>query len=389
MNSFYNDDLAQRIFILWIMAILVVYGNNAVLVDTDLGALRATVGAYILARSSSNMAHLIYSFASYHHRAQQRLWFCLSSLTLFIYVPLFLESLSWKTKIIIASTAVITEECLWIFCYSPVAKRLIGAKYTTAVDIPHEVDRYAAFFIIVLGEFLYSVIVGNPAAVGFSLGLMRAIWTLIIAFCLNWLYVHNDGSLQNEHPYRHNIYASFVWVTLHLPLVAALLAGGHVAAVSVKEGHMHGAELWLLCGGLGSGLLLLWPLALLHKCGDAPGVLIMPKVCIMCSFHLLFSDLFTASSPYPSSYHRRPHHLSTSDRIQRNHATHDHHDSHGCMCRVGKCDIFGSWSKVLGAMDEHGVSRKRWRRCTIAKMIDGKLLLWGLCQAHADIEDGA
>lgn len=279
MNSFYNDDLAQRIFILWIMAILVVYGNNAVLVDEDISALRATVGAYLLARISSNTAHLIYSFASYHHRAQQRLWFGVSFFGLLLYIPLFFERISWKAKIIIATTAIVVEEASWIFCYSPVAKKLIGARYTTAVDISHEVDRYAAFFIIVLGEFLYSVIVGNPAAVGFNLGLMRAIWTLIIAFCLNWLYVHNDGSLENEHPYRHNIYASFIWVTLHLPLVAALLAGGHVAAVSVKEDHMHGAELWLLCGGLGLGVLVLWPLALLHKCGDAPGVLILPKVC--------------------------------------------------------------------------------------------------------------
>lgn len=263
------------------MAVLVVYGNNATLVDKDIGALRATVGAYLVARFSSNMAHLIYSFASYHHRAQQRLWFVVSFFGLLLYVPLFYESVSWKAKIITAAVAVVVEECMWIFCYSPVAKRLIGATYTTAVDITHEVDRYAAFFIIVLGEFLYSVIVGNPAAVGFNTGLMRAIWTLIIAFCLNWLYVHNDGSLENEHPYRHNIYASFVWVTLHLPLVASLLAGGHVAAVSVREEHMHGRELWLLCGGLGAGVWLLWPLALLHKCGDAPDVLILPKVCLV------------------------------------------------------------------------------------------------------------
>lgn len=278
MNSFYNDDLAQRIFILWIMAVLVVYGNNAVLVDKDIGALRATVGAYLVGRLSSNTAHLIYSFASYHHRAQQRLWFVMSFFGLAIYIPLFFASVSLKAKVIIAAVAVVVEECTWIFCYSPVAKRLIGAKYTTAVDIPHEVDRYAAFYIIVLGEFLYSVIVGNPAAVGFNMGLMRAIWTLIIAFCLNWLYVHNDGSLKSDHPYRHNIYASFAWVTLHLPLVAALLAGGHVAAISVREDHIHGAELWLLCGGLGVGLLILWPLALLHKSDDAPGVLILGKV---------------------------------------------------------------------------------------------------------------
>ena len=345
------------------MAILVVYGNNAVLVDKDITALRATVGAYLLARFSANIAHLIYSFASYHHRAQQRLWFFMSSIGLMLYVPLFFESISWKSKIIIATTAVVTEECLWIFCYSPAAKRLIGAKYTTAVDIPHEVDRYAAFYIIVLGEFLYSVIVGNPAAVGFNLGLMRAIWTLIIAFCLNWLYVHNDGSLENEHPYRHNIYASFVWVTLHLPLVASLLAGGHVAAVSVREGDMEGKELWLLCGGLGGGVLVLWPLALLHRCLDEPGVLVQPKVGrVDSSFRFLTNPLVASPSDTPTNRWNCDHHASI-DRIRCHNYSYDHHDVNGCMCDMGKCHFFSMWCKILGTLDKYSVPRGRWVEC--------------------------
>jgi low temperature requirement protein LtrA len=278
MNSFYNDDLAQRVLILWIMAVLVVYGNNAVQVDEDIGAMRAAVGSYMVGRLSSNTAHLIYSFASYHHRAQQRLWFVLSFFALLLYIPLYVESLSFRSKIAVAAVAITVEECIWIFCYSPLAKRLMGAKYTTAVDVPHEVDRFAAFYIIVLGEFLYAIIVGHPTGVGFNAKLMRAIWTLIIAFCLNWLYVHNDGALEGQHPLRHSIYSAFTWVTLHLPLVAALLAGGHVAAASAKTEDLHGGELWLLCGGLGTGLICLYAIALLHRSDDDPGTLILPKV---------------------------------------------------------------------------------------------------------------
>lgn len=279
MNSFYNDDLAQRVLILWIMAVMVVYGNNAVLVDEDIGAMRATVGAYMVGRLSSNMAHLIYSFASYHHRAQQRLWFVMSFFALMLYIPLFVETLSFRSKIAVAAVAIIVEECVWIFCYSPVAKKLMKAKYTTAVDIPHEIDRFAAFYIIVLGEFLYSIIVGHPAAIGFNSGLIRAIWTLIVAFCLNWLYTHNDGSIQGEHALHHSIYSAFTWVTLHLPLIASLLAGGHVAAVSVKDTDMGKGELWLLCGGLGVGVICLYAIALLHGSIDRPGLLLLPKVC--------------------------------------------------------------------------------------------------------------
>lgn len=299
MNSFYNDDLAQRCFILWIMAVLIVYGNNAILVDSSIDALRATVGSYLTARFSSNLVHLIYSFASYHHRPQQRLWFALSSLALCIYIPLFSSSLPLTSKIAIAATAIVVEEVVWIYCYSPAAKRLVGARYTTAVDIPHEVDRFAAFYIIVLGEYLYQIVVGSPAAIGFNSGLMRAVWTLVIAFCLNWLYIHNDGALDCTHPLRISIYAAFPWVVLHLPLGASLLVAGHVAARSASTEELGDGELWLLCGGLGVGLWVLWVLGWLHRSHDPPGTLILPKVSLLSLLPFFRPFCFFSHPPSP------------------------------------------------------------------------------------------
>ncbi|KAJ5100553.1 hypothetical protein N7456_006605 [Penicillium angulare] len=235
MNSFYNDDLLQRVLILWIMALMVMYGNNAPLVDEDISAMRAAVGSYMVARVSLVAAHVFNSFASYQHRPQQRLWAGLSIVILCVYIPLYFESVSIRGKIAAAAIAVVLEEISWVFCYCPLAKKLLNVKYSTAVDIPHEVDRFAAFYIIALGEFLYLIIVGNHAAVGFNERLLRAIWTLIIAFCLNWLYVHADGSIDTAHPLRHNIYTAFAFALVHLPLIASLLAGGHVAAGSVEE----------------------------------------------------------------------------------------------------------------------------------------------------------
>ncbi|KAJ6150933.1 hypothetical protein N7470_007527 [Penicillium chermesinum] len=164
MNSFYNDDLIQRILILWLMALLVVYGNNAPLVSEDIGAMRSAVGSYMVARLSCTIAHFYYSFASYHHRPQQRLWVVLSLVSLAIFIPLYFESVSIRGKIATAAVAVVFEELSWIFCFSPAAKKMLRVKYSTAVDIPHEVDRYAAFYIIALGEFLYLIVVGSHAA---------------------------------------------------------------------------------------------------------------------------------------------------------------------------------------------------------------------------------
>jgi low temperature requirement protein LtrA len=261
------------------MALLVMYGNNARIVDEEIGAMRAAVGSYLVARLSGMIAHLVYSFSSYHHRKQQRLWVALSFFSLCLFIPLFMENISLRSKVAVAWVAIIAEESIWFFSYSPIAKKLLKAKYTTAVDVAHEVDRFAAFFIIVLGEFLYRIIVGSPAVIGFNLGLLRAIWTLIIAFCLNWMYVHSSGSLEQIHPLKHSVAHSYAWVFLHLPLVASLLAGGHAAAnTAVYHEEYHHEEMWLLCGGLGCGAIMLWLLASLGECGDAPGVLILRKV---------------------------------------------------------------------------------------------------------------
>lgn len=298
MNSFYNDDLLQRVLILWVMATLVVYGNNAPLVDEDIGAMRSAVGAYMTARITCNLAHLYYSFASYHHRAQQRLWVGLSTLCLCIYIPLYFESVSIRGKIAAAAVAIFVEECTWIFCYCPAAKKLLRATYTTAVDINHEVDRYAAFYIIALGEFLYLIIVGSHAAIGLNDRLLRAIWTLIIAFCLNWLYVHNDGSVENDHPLRHSIYTAFAFALIHLPLIASLLAGGHVAAASVAEQEFEEPQRWLLCAGLGIGMICLYIFALMHGSKDERGTLLLDKVCITTARVMFVDGLLTLNSSF-------------------------------------------------------------------------------------------
>ncbi|KAL5360096.1 bacterial low temperature requirement A protein-domain-containing protein [Aspergillus floccosus] len=277
MNSFYNDDLLQRGLILWLMAVLVMYGNNAPFVDEEIGAMRATVGCYMVTRISCGAAHLLYSFASYQHRAQQRLWVAFTLVAMCIYIPLYFDSVSLRGKIAVAAVGVVFEECAWIFCYSPAAKKMLKVRYATAVDIAHEVDRFAAFYIIVLGEYLYQIVVGSPAAIGFNLGLLHAVWTLVIAFCLNWMYVHSDGALNSTHPFRYSVYTAFGWVTMHLPLAASLLASGHVAAATTADNTLHHAERWLLCGSLGTGLFCLYALALLFEDKDAPGTLLLPK----------------------------------------------------------------------------------------------------------------
>jgi low temperature requirement protein LtrA len=276
MNSYYTDDLVQRLIILWIMALLVLYGNNATKVASELSAMRTTVGAYMAARFTVALVFLTCSLASYQHREQARLMAGFILVGLCLWIPLFFDSVSLRAKIAVAAVAIVYQEISWIITFGPWIKKRLHLTYSTAVDISHEIDRLAAFFIIILGEYLYSIIVDNPTGIGLTKGLLKAVWTLIIAFCLNWLYVNGDGSIHTVHPIRRSAVTAFTFFLLHMPMTAALLVGGHVAAVSAGHDELDRGERWLLGAGLGIGMACLWVLAMLFQSKDR-GLLITPK----------------------------------------------------------------------------------------------------------------
>ena len=158
--------------------------------------------------------------------------------------------------------------------------------YSTALDIDHENDRYTAFTIIVLGEYTYAILFGSPARGGLNTSLLRGVWTLVVAFCFNSMYVYQDGSMNPTHPARRSVYSAFLWLMLHLPMSAGLLIGGHVSALATGEELTEGQR-WLLGGGLAVGFPSLWLLAMLFKDGDPECKLLMPKASV-CSLTAAF-----------------------------------------------------------------------------------------------------
>ncbi|KJZ73492.1 hypothetical protein HIM_07048 [Hirsutella minnesotensis 3608] len=277
MNSYYTDDLIQRLVILWIMALLVLYANNATEAVDDISALRTTVGAYIAARFTAVVVLVITSIASYQHRAQSRLLASFMFVGLLLTIPLLLESVSIRGKAALVAVILVYQEFTWALSLSPWIKTRLKLRFSTAVDIAHEIDRMAAFFIIILGEFVYSVIVGNPAGTGLTSGYLKATFTLIIAFCINWLYVSGDGSLRGTHPIRRSVWTAFAFFILHIPLSAAFLIGGHICAVSVHADEFEHGQEWLLGGGLAVGMVSLWLYGMLHRSEDQ-GDLVLSRI---------------------------------------------------------------------------------------------------------------
>ena len=109
MNRYYNDDMLQRVLVLWIMALLIIYGNNAPLVDESLGALRTTVGVYIVSRFTMCVTYAVYSAADHLHRPQNRVFAALDLLGLFLWIPLFFDTVSIEAKIAVTVIAIVYE----------------------------------------------------------------------------------------------------------------------------------------------------------------------------------------------------------------------------------------------------------------------------------------
>lgn len=174
--------------------------------------------------------------------------------------------------------------------FGPWIAKWLHLEFTTAVDIDHENDRHTAFTILVLGEFTYAILVGSPAEGAITLKTLRAVETLVIAFCFNSMYDYCDGATECVHPIRRSVWSSFSWLLIHLPLSAGLMVGGHISAATVPAEELSAGQRWLWGGGLGVGTFCLYLIAVLYKDEDPPGFLIFPKVCVSTRVEIATAD---------------------------------------------------------------------------------------------------
>lgn len=293
MNLWFNDDLFQRIYILGNTAILVVYGNNAPFVDTDIVYMRLSVSVYLIVHANISLISLFYSLSSHRYRRQMRLWATLIAISSSFWFPLLSDKVPIHTKVALAVSGLVFEECSWASCTSPLSARLLGSDHEVAMYSIHEQEHYTSIYILGLAQFVFRLIVGSPLT-GINHRLPLAIWTLLIAFGLNWMYAHADGSLRPRHPLTYSFSAVMQWLLLRNPLLASLIAGGQVtvagsttlsegAKSSLGHNGSNGSDeftmehSWLSCGSLSLSVFMLYYFAQLAGSMETDGMLLFPK----------------------------------------------------------------------------------------------------------------
>jgi hypothetical protein len=115
-NAFFVDDAPQRLLILFVVAALVVYGNNAVHVEkTEHGARPTAVGSYLVAATLMMGLTLYYSFYVYQYRLQIRVHFVVWLVAVGIWIgAIFVEE---RTAVALAAVALALEYGAWLFLY--------------------------------------------------------------------------------------------------------------------------------------------------------------------------------------------------------------------------------------------------------------------------------
>ncbi|CAX45139.1 conserved hypothetical protein [Candida dubliniensis CD36] len=232
-NYYYNEDLSQKVYIFWILALLTLYINShyALLNSEDGAAL--TIVPYILCRLSLAASYFTYSFFIPEHRAQSRLYSAMVLVTSLCWIAVIF--VPTRVKIGLAFAFLFLEQVCFSIAYHPWTKKMMNLTTSTALNIEHEVERFSVFVTIAIGEFLYKVVAPGDLGIGFSAKFARGIFLLANAYILFWIYQYGSTSNKAIHPLRNSGWTAIMWIYSHVPLIAALVlaadAGGDLASL--------------------------------------------------------------------------------------------------------------------------------------------------------------
>ncbi|CCH45728.1 putative membrane protein [Wickerhamomyces ciferrii] len=274
MNYYFNDDLLQRGFVIWLLVLLITFDNNCEFIDLgddDENTLWICVGCYSMARLSLSAMLLFYSFFIHEHKIQMRLYgisLIITSLSWFWIFQIHNDSYKW----IFAGFMLVIEQVIFCFSVLPWTKRKLGLEYSTALNIEHEDERFSGFVIIGIGELLYNIVSGSPLQKGLNERLTKGLSILIMGYLIMGIYNHKDGCLRATHALRRSAITAILYIYLHAPLVASLLIIGDSGIELIQYHKVITEENFniLKCFqvGLGMVLILLTGLASLDKSRD-------------------------------------------------------------------------------------------------------------------------
>jgi low temperature requirement protein LtrA len=243
VTRFDTDDIVQRVLTLvqiFVVAVMAVNAKDALDSRSSAGFAAAyavmrllLVAQYVRARSIPESRRLTTGFAA----------------------GFGLASICWLVSAVVPAPA---RFWLWaIALVIDMGTPLVTAHLTVHVppDPAHLPERYGLFTIILLGESLVAVMKGMESQEGWSVSAaLSAFLGMAIAFLIWWWYFDGaEGAAERTIRTKRQARAFVVWSYAHLPLYLGIAVAGvgieHIVKIA-PDGHLHGAEPWLLGGAV-------------------------------------------------------------------------------------------------------------------------------------------
>jgi low temperature requirement protein LtrA len=118
---------------------------------------------------------------------------------------------NWPSRAALILIALTLEGLASALLASPMGEWCLRGAPRKAIDADNLVDRLQGFFIIVLGEGVYAIIVGGKWGSGISEEFGLGVESLFIYYTLFWFFFYGDQTKTYIHAMYRNRYTSILF----------------------------------------------------------------------------------------------------------------------------------------------------------------------------------
>ena len=211
MTKYHTNDLVERLFVLWIIILAMLYGNNASYLFNGPESSNLAIIIFLVIQCSFVVVETAYSIYIPALRKQLVLRAALLVLVLPLWIPA--TFLTYPTRAVLVFAAIVLGYWTAAFMTTPLAERLLKQDHSESFDADHWVERIQDFYIIVLGEGVLSLIKGSPLGKGITYQAGTGVLALLAYYVLSAFYFNGDQSRRYVHAVRRTWWRRLLWLT--------------------------------------------------------------------------------------------------------------------------------------------------------------------------------
>lgn len=211
MSRYHTNDLVERVFVVWIIILAMLYGNNAPYLLILREPSDAAIYIFLIVLASFIILEAAYSVYLPSIRREIALRVAFAGLTLPLWIPATFFTLHTKAGLVFAAIGI--EYMMAAFIATPLAERLLEQDHFETFDVDHWVERIQNYYILVLGEGVLSLIRGSPLGHGITDQAATGVLALLVYYVLCGFYFNGDQSRRYVHAVRGTWWGKILWIS--------------------------------------------------------------------------------------------------------------------------------------------------------------------------------